>query len=138
MDKKQEGSFSLGLRSLQLQLQTLLEEAGGEQAAVLLDALTQLSAEEQTIALKIFSAVVERISGGDERLASAGNAALKEFEESLYQDILAEFKHKGQKPQLEVITGGKRAGFGPPLKRTLIDLSKARVNRRVNDKTALN
>ena len=48
--------FSANFLSLQLQLKTLLEEAGGDDLIPFLDALTGLTRSEQKIALKLLRA----------------------------------------------------------------------------------
>ena len=64
-------TFSANLMSLQLQLKTLLEEAGGDDVVSLLDALCRISGSEQKVALKAFVQIIDRINSGDLRLSSS-------------------------------------------------------------------
>ncbi len=105
------GEFSRNLFSLQLQIQTLLESAGGEDASELLDALTELNKSEQGVVLKLFKRVVERVLAGNDRLMTAEDIELKNFEEGLYADIVNSLRHAahagGSSKSFEVVQGGK-------------------------------
>jgi hypothetical protein len=115
MAQKYDGVFSSGLFSLQLQLKNLLEGAGGDHALRFLDTLCQMSASEQEIALDVFTRALKRITSGEPRLFTEGDLALKEFEDTLYNDIVHAMKaaasNDNEKPQeqkkLSVVNGGK-------------------------------
>jgi hypothetical protein len=138
--EKQEGLFSHSLLSLQLQLKTLLEGAGGDAAVNLLDNLSTLNPSEQKLALKAFSAAIDQLKAGKERLTTAEDQVLKDFEDGLYNDILTSMREaaNGGTPvrrRIQVLDGGK----SPQAERkTLIDFAEARKNRRTRPKDLLN
>lgn len=137
MEGKYGGPFSLGFQSVQLQLKALLEGVGGEQALKLLDALSQLSAEEQEQVLRSCNRAIKTLCSRPERQASTGNAALKDFEEGLYQDILRGIKSEPHAPRLEVLCGGKEP-LPRPSARSPLDLAKARKLKELRTKPLLN
>lgn len=92
MSIRETGEFTLGLKSIELQLQTLLENAGGGKATKLLDSLCKLGSTEQELVLAIFSKVIKNIVAGDIRLDELGYSQLNEFEEGLYKEIIAEIE----------------------------------------------
>lgn len=105
-----DAAFSASLLSLQLQLRTLFEDAGGDHAMELLDSLCKLNRVEQVKVLQSFSAVIGKILSGSVRLASAEDQHLKEFEDNLYKQLLEAFEAPSaptEPPKLEVIPGGK-------------------------------
>ena len=131
MASKYDGLFSANLFSLQLQIKTLLEGAGGDQALELLDTLCTLNKSEQRVALQVFQRCLARVAESEQNLCSTEDRALKEFEEQLYQDI-AQAMHEGsirERPvaarRFEVLDGGKGENEAP------IDLEKARKTRRL-------
>jgi hypothetical protein len=138
MSQKSEGSFSANLLSLQLQLKTLLEGAGGDSALQFLDTLSALNPSEQQLALRLFTTVIDSIRAGTQRLETAEDRVLKEFEENLYTDILASMReaaNQSEPRKIEVIDGGKarQVPSNAP-----IDLAAARKNRRSRQKHLLN
>jgi hypothetical protein len=137
------GEFTRNLLSLQLQLQTLLEGVGGEGTASLLDGLAQLSESERKRIIPLLSRVVGEIVKGDKRLISAEDKEIKEFEDSLFQSIMCSLGTSANDDRLdteaakklEVVSGGKPTRGAtvtkkPLEKRSIIDLAKARENRR--------
>ena len=120
-----KGRFSRNFFSLQLQLKTLMEEAGGDQVVGFLDTLCDLTASEQKVMLKIMTRVLERIAKGDQRLALDADRESAEFEENLVRDILAALRDAAKEPtrlgKLEVLPGGKAR-----LPNTPLDFEKAR------------
>lgn len=135
----EKGNFSKNLMSLQLQIQTLFEDAGGEGAVEFLDSLSKLSATEQKVALQFFGRIVERIAKGDMRYFTDSELALKELEDSLFLDILGAMQ-EASKPsksrKLAVVDGGKTARVSAP--KATLDLAKAREAKRANVKPVLN
>lgn len=126
----EKGQFQKNYFSLQLQLQTLLEEAGGENLLPVLDQLCEMSGAEQKITLRIFQRALQKFSRQSIRLTSSRDRALKDFEEGLYQDILGAMKEASTIPSgkpLEIISGGK-----DPARKddSLIHLEEARRSRR--------
>lgn len=115
MSSKHDGVISASLLSLQLQLKSLLDEAGGDDVLAVLDQLSLLSAGERALALAAFSQAVDRVSKGSTRLHSAEDEALKELEEGLYQDIVSAIEEAERAPvqaalgcrKLAVLDGGK-------------------------------
>lgn len=136
------GNFTRNLLSLQLQLQTLLEGVGGEGTASLLDGLSQLSDAERKRIIPLLSRVVTRVVKGEKRLASAEDKELQNFEDSLFDSIMAalgqssndDLVESTSERKLEMVPGGKRpdrSGKSKPVKiPSLIDLAKARESRR--------
>lgn len=117
MSIRETGEFTLGLKSLELQLQTLLSNAGGEKATKLLDIMCKLKNSEQELILAMFSKVVKEIIAGDTRLDEMAYGDLKNFEESLYQDIIAEIEKtsltkeemtRRRVSKLQVLQGGSK------------------------------
>lgn len=143
MKWSQGGDFTRNLLSLQLQLKTLLDGAGGDSAATLLDGLSQLSHTERARLIPIFSRVIARIVAGEKRLLSSEDKALQDFEDSLFDSVMTalgqsanddEVNQDGAKP-LEVVRGGKSAHPRRTVRRavkapSLVDLAKAREVRR--------
>lgn len=128
---KSSGSFSKNFLSLQLQLETLLEDVGGDRAVELLDSLSNLSGSEQKLILGVFDRVVRRVASGADRLVSNDDKRMKEFEEGLYSDIVSAIQSaSGETPRgklIEVLDGGKTA---KQVDRTPISLEEARRARK--------
>lgn len=134
MERKFSGTFSLGFQSVQLQLRALLEGVGGEQAVRFLDGLSHLGAPAQETILRLCNQLIERVANDKECLANAGNTALKDFEDSLYNEIVKGLQRGPNTPKLEVVWGKKTpaSGTGP------IDLEAARKLKALRDKRQLN
>ena len=146
MSSKYDGVFSAGLLSLQLQLKNLLEGVGGDHAIQLLDALCRMSESEQKVALDVFTRALEKIASSEKRLFTDGDLALKEFEDNLYNDIVAAMEGASKSPKehkFAVLNGGKNSN---PLKvekfegasASTIDFEKARKSRKLRISTAVN
>ncbi len=110
MSNKYEGHISAALLSLELQIKTLLEGAGGDDALSFLDALSELNQSEQKLALDVFTKIVKNIKSGEQRLVTEGDLARNGFEETLYSEIInsmreAALAEAGKK--LSVVNGGK-------------------------------
>lgn len=114
MSIRETGEFTLGLKSIELQLQTLLENAGGMKATKLLDTLCKLGTTEQELVLAVFSKVIRKIVRGDIRLDDLGYSELNRFEEGLYKDIIAEIEknsianRKERVNKFSVLKGGSK------------------------------
>ncbi|MFN4896492.1 MAG: hypothetical protein ACK5GN_02355 [Pseudomonadota bacterium] len=137
------GNFTRNLLSLQLQLQTLLEGVGGEGTASLLDGLAQLSESERKRIIPLLSRVVGKVLKGEKRLSSAEDQELQNFEDSLFDSIMAALGQSANddrvtpesERKLEIVPGGRKelgaSLRGKPVKvPSLIDLAKARESRR--------
>lgn len=132
-----DGRFSANLLSLQLQLKTLFDEAGGEGVMNLLDSLCKLTGLEQKIALDTFNKVIERIAHGDKRFISEEDQHLKDFEDGLYKDVINsmfEASTTFKKQPLELVAGGK----AKEQKKEPIDFNQARAARKGASKPVLN
>lgn len=150
MSHKHDGVVSASLMSLQLQLKSLLQEAGGDGALAFLDKLCMLNPSEQKIALALFSRIIERIATGDNRLLSSEDAALKNFEEDLFNDIVNAMDQAERAPvraalsgqvarRLEVLDGGRAPAAQNKLREpTPIDFNKARKSRKLRSNSCLN
>lgn len=130
MIKHDSGTFSRNFLSLQLQLKTMLEEAGGEGVAGLLDHLSNLSTAEQKVAIKLFERVLRDFIAQGPRFSDANDIERKRFEEQLYTDLSREMEEarKASQPgnNFEVIDGGRNAKIKSP---QLIDLNSHRRSR---------
>ena len=110
MKKEVPGPISLNLFALQLQLKTVLEEAGGESAIRFLDLVAQLGKSEQEIIFGSFEKVLKRVIDGATRLRSPEDETSRQLEESLYSEILEAIEEKKQAApftQLSMVKGGK-------------------------------
>ena len=129
-----DGPISLGLLSLQAQVKTLLEEAGGNSVVELLDALCKIHPEEQHAVLTLFTRVIDRIATGHIRL-SEEQSELQAFEEALYEDLLASLKEieREKSPlKLEVLKGGKcKSG-------AVVHIDELRRARKIGKRPVLN
>lgn len=142
MSKEFSGTFTANLFSLQMQLKSLFDEAGGESSIKLLDKLARLSSTEQKLALTLFQKVIERVLSGELRVASERDKFMKELEDTLYSDILDSMKEAaGDTPKscstrkLEVVDGGKARDQKAE---NTIDFKKARDARKLSVKPLLN
>lgn len=134
------GDFTRNLVSLRLQLNTLLEDVGGDEAAGLMDALTKLTPSEKKVLIPSLTNVVNKLVENENRLASKNDVELKEFEESLYESVMDAVQTEANKAdfaeskKLSVVDGGKvtvtKKNTRPVKISTLIDLAKARDERR--------
>ena len=126
-----------------MQLQTLLEGVGGEETAGLLDGLAKLSETERSLVIPLITRAINGIANGDKRVMSEKDKELKEFEDSLFNDVLAALEKphssagttKEGGPRLAVVPGGKSPTPAMTFKKpvripALIDLAKARESRR--------
>lgn len=130
MTRKYEGHISAALLSLELQIKTLLEGAGGEDALALLDAVSELNQSEQKLALGVFTKIVNNIKNGEQRLLTEGDLARKSFEETLYSEIINSMREAAlaeASKKLSVVNGGKaRAEVMPKAPISLCEARKAR------------
>ncbi len=148
MSKDIAGSFTANLFSLQIQLKSLFDDAGGESSVKLLDKLSRLSPTEQKLALALFQKVIERVLSGELRVQSQRDQFMKELEDTLYSDILDSMKEasgdiplnraprsrRSENSRLAVVDGGKNG----EAKEKTIDLKKARDARKVAIKPLMN
>ncbi len=134
IEKTVSGHFASNFFSLQLQLKTLLEDAGGEEVVRFLDSLCKLQKSEQKIVLNMFSRTIDRFIGNDDvRLSSNDDRMLKNFEETLYRDILdsmrsaAGIEDKTEK-KFSVLDGG-RTPFPKRRAKTPLQLAEYRKEK---------
>ena len=141
---KYNGDFSKSLFSIQLQLNCLLEEAGGESALELLDALCTLNKSEQRLVLSIFKKTIKKLASEEERLCTKEDAELKNFEEELYDGVMKSIKAKlietktGRR--FAILDGGKSQKEENPADKDpdLIDFEKERAARLSTTKPVVN
>lgn len=88
MTTRAHGSFSLGMRTLQLMADSLFDGCGGKEALALLDGLSELREEDQKAALALFQKVLGRLSTNGTPLSARSPGEMAEFEEALYRDLL--------------------------------------------------
>ncbi len=96
MSSKDTGTFSLGLRSLQLLVDSLFDGCGGADALQLLDQLGDLNQKEQRSTLALFSKVLSRLVEHGERLSDKDESGLQDFEEALYKELLSSMREAEQ------------------------------------------
>lgn len=106
------GRFSRNILSLKLQLQSLLDEAGGDQVIGLLDSLCCLNPAEQRIALRVIKRVIDRLCVRDGRLLSHDEKRMKELEDFLFSDIVKEMeadrnREVSSTKKFSLVPGGK-------------------------------
>lgn len=124
-----KGSFSLGLRSLELQVKHLLEGCGGEKAERLLNLLSELDPKHTSDLLDSFISAAET-ARASEPTRAAVNDDMTEFENGLFQALSSSLDVvplKDSVRKLEVVSGGKSRQQN---RSQLIDLSAARRSRR--------
>ena len=137
------GDFTKNLLSLQLQLQTLMEGVGGDSTASLLDGLAKLTESERAVVIPLITRAIHNISGQENRLMSEKDKHLKDFEDSLFNGVIAALNKPREEsrqdseraPKLSVVSGGidkeRATSFKKPVRVPgLIDLAKARESRR--------
>jgi hypothetical protein len=114
-EKRGSGAFSVGLKSLELQISGLFEGTGGHETVELLDTLSGLSGAEQRISLKLFTNILKRMAASNTRLHDQDEEQLKLLEEQLYNDIVNRLQLSGMDkasrhiaPKLAVLTGGMK------------------------------
>ena len=135
MDKKFSGTFSLGLSSLQLQLQELFQDVGGSKTIQLLDALSQLPAEKHPLILEIFCAVLNRLQAEEQQACNTDEKAVNDFADSIYGEIMKSMHEAAVAPKFAVLDGGKsrsRSGNDP------ISLEEARKARKSGIRPVIN
>jgi hypothetical protein len=146
MEKKFGGNFSLGLKSLELQVGALLEGCGGEHASALLDALSDLSGPEQERTIGLFLKVISRLKASNVRLPEESDESLKDFEETLYNELVSSMSEAANgenitpvapRRKFAVLDGGKDAQPKPQSKGT-IDFNEARRRKSGRMVTLLN
>ena len=137
--------FSSNFLSLQLQLKTLLEEAGGDELIPFLDALGSLHRSEQKIVLKMLARTIKKLIETTPRFPTDGDLALKQFEDTLYQDLVEAINcgdaAAASRKRIEVLPGGKHAENSDQAQAgesTLIDLAAARKKRKVRPESLFN
>lgn len=129
--------FSSNFLSLQLQLKTILEEAGGDDLMPFLDTLSSINKSEQRVALKLFKRTLDKFVGGSMRLETQGDLALKEFEDSLFSDLLEDIS-TARHPKNSSKAGAKlkisrslvEDSSGSQAAQSPIDLSAERARRK--------
>ena len=141
MAEKREGAFSSGFLSLQLQLKTLLEGYGGEHALRFMDALGSLAQSEQTVALDVFTSIIDRLAQSNDRFLSEGDLARKDFEDKLYADILTAMRDAAQDAsgsRLKVVNGGRTPIQAGTVEKRPLSLCDARKQRKNSTKPLIN
>lgn len=110
--KHQKGYFSKNFLSLRLQLDTLLMDAGADQAIELLDTMTLLAPEERALLLGSFNRVAQTVLTGERIIPLEQNRALQSFENGLYLELLEAMQEAGgnskKNQRLSVVPGGKK------------------------------
>lgn len=110
MKTRNAGIFRLSLKAIKLQLATLMDEAGGEQAIELMDVLSDLNPAKRDIIIKSFIETVEKLSEKDPSLRLDSTA----LEDQLFNEIVEDIEKTNQvekKFQLEIVnTVHKSAG----------------------------
>jgi hypothetical protein len=104
------GYFTKSLFSLQLQIKTLLDGAGGEETGHFLDTLTEMSQSEQSVALRVFQRALDKFRASGLRLQSVDDEHQMAFENALYEELvegIAALDSSTLERGLHVVDGGK-------------------------------
>lgn len=96
--------FERNLLSLELQLKTIFEEVGGESALKFLGKLSKLNRSEQELILETLSNLIDRIERGDTRLNTDEDQLAQDFEDGLFNDIVASMKRVSNESTREVLS----------------------------------
>ena len=107
---KNKGDFSKNLFSLQMQLKTLLDGVGSENACSFLDQLSELNETERGIILKVFQRALNRLKESGISVKSLRDEQLEQFEETLYENLvdgMNAFKGGRSSGSFSVVDGGK-------------------------------
>jgi hypothetical protein len=108
--------FSKNLLSLKIQLETLFEDVGGAETIDLLDSLSNLGENERAIALRMMTAICQKLAATPSSLTTA-EKKMKELEDLLVNDISQEIASKfGNK--LSLVHGGKKSELDKDNKKT--------------------
>ncbi len=136
MSEDREGKISRNIKSLQWQISSVLEEAGGDAATRVLDKLSNLERSEQKLVLRIFERVVSQIVSGDIHLETKEDRDRSEFEENLLNDIqsaiLFERARREDRRKFHVIDGGRNEQELQASKTIDLDSARERVRPRKN------
>lgn len=118
MNWSHRGDFTKGLLSLQLQVTTMLEGVGGDDAAILMDTLAKLSKVERQSVVPMLTRVISRLAEDHDRVLSSEEQELSNFENELYESVVSAMVTTGvdceraierqQQTKLRVVDGGKK------------------------------
>ena len=101
MNNQDKGIFQLSLRAIKLQLETLLDDCGGDKAAELLSALSQCSPSMREKLLTCMINVVNSLETNEETHGPG------QIEEAIFSQICAEIEQQASIPQqFAVLDGG--------------------------------
>ena len=135
------GRFSKNLLSVKLQIQSLFEDVGGDNAIALLDSLCALTATEQKVALKVMKRVIDRLAQEEPRLLSPNEQRMQDLEDFIVSDIVRELSGETDSTEksskLSLVPGGKLHGkaVGP---KTSLKLSSNPLRKESHLKPVLN
>jgi len=125
------GYFTKSLFSLQLQMKTLLDGAGGEETGHFLDTLSEMSQSEQSVALRVFQRALDKLRDSGVRLQSIDDQNQMAFEDALYEELvegIVALDSSTSERGLHVVDGGKLP-TRPKREKRPICLSSARQKR---------
>lgn len=114
-DKIKNGDFTRNLFSLQMQIKTLLDGAGGDDASELLDKLSELNKSERVVVLRVFQRALDKLKDSGIRVSKINDDMQKDFEHGLYDNLIDgmnalkhdHLKHDHFTRTLSVVDGGK-------------------------------
>lgn len=129
-----KGQFSLSFLTLQAQIKTLMEDAGGEKLIALLDALASLNATQQAVIIDAFTHSVNEIIAGNIELDLPDPENTDQLVDSLCDDIttaISDMRRKASKKgKFEVLDGGKSEPKPAGSVVTISELRRAREEGR--------
>jgi hypothetical protein len=137
------GDFSRNLFSLEMQVKTLLDGAGGHKALELLDLISNFNKSEQDIIIALLKKAVEKVKDSGIRASRLEDKQLKAFEDCLYEDLvdgITALKKDVTLPRkLEVVGGVKKLPTRNAHEK-MVCLAEARRKRKVSqtDTSSLN
>jgi hypothetical protein len=130
------GIFSTSLKALQLQLQSMMEGAGGAKASRLLDGLADVGIKERDALLEIFIGVVEKLASGEKRFFTDEDVKQQEMIDSLYEEVMAQLYGSHVLSAVSPSSSRKKLSAVPALDESPIDLSEYRASRRDKKKSS--
>lgn len=128
MAKGFRGDFTRSFMSLQLQLEHLLEEAGGDEVVELLDLLACFRKSERSRLLPVLREALANVLAAGVSVANSEDRELESFEEGLYENLVTALESANSPDDLIAKPREERLSLVPD-PRNVIDLDAARATR---------
>ena len=109
MDNRRIGIFSLSLKSLKLQIATLMDEVGGDKALVLLDILAKFDSNKRDIILDNLISTLNSLKAESLDLDAQPSLEENELFSSVLNDLKSQKKSsKRENLKFQVLSKGKK------------------------------